>query len=91
MSLLAKLKLKAEGYLLSIGLKRGAAALAGYIVGLLAGPKVSAVLAQMGVTVDPVTLKNSIEGGAAALFVFIHDWWRIKSRPPLAEAPTKSS
>lgn len=87
MGLLDKLKLRAEGYLLSIGVKRGGMALAGVVVGFLAGPKVSAVLTQYGVNIDQAELQKGIVGGVAALAVFIHDWWRIKSRPAVKPEP----
>lgn len=68
-----------EDYLLSVGLKRAAFGLAGYIVGHLISGSVAATLQANGVSVDPAMVQNYLSGTIVAGVVWLHDYARTKT------------
>lgn len=69
---------KAGDYLFSVGAKRVAAAIAGFVVGKLASGTIAILLNKYGVSIDPATLSTEINGAVIAGAVALHDWLRVK-------------
>ena len=72
-----------EGYLLSMGVKRAAAAFVGYIVGLLGCSwfiHALAVLKVAGITVliDEPVFEKWLGGTVGVALVMVHDWLKVK-------------
>lgn len=68
----------AEDYVLKVGLKRAAGALASYVIGHLLTGSVIAALNKGGVSVDPGVAQKAIEGALATGVFAFHDWLRMK-------------
>ena len=69
---------RVEQYIWKIGAKRAGAALAGWIVGKLLSASVLVFLASHGVTVDPIVIAASVEGGIVTGSVALHDWLKVR-------------
>ena len=65
-------------WVFKVAFKRVAAAVISFLLGLLTSAKVAAVLANSGVSYDPVALDNFLTGLITAGGVMLHDWLRIK-------------
>jgi hypothetical protein len=65
-------------WLLKIALKKSGLFASKAIVGIVTGVKVAPILAQLGVTVDPVTMAGGIATLLGAGLTILQNWVKIK-------------
>lgn len=65
-------------WLLSIALKKAVSFAVKFIVSIITGVKVAPILAQLGITIDPVTLAGGIATLLGAGLTILQNWIKIK-------------
>jgi hypothetical protein len=69
---------KVQEWLWTIALKKGVLFAAKAIIGIITGLKVAPVLAQLGITVDPVTLEAGLATLIGSLLTIVQNWAKVK-------------
>jgi hypothetical protein len=69
---------KVQEWLWTIALKKGVSFAVKAIIGIITGIKAAPILAQMGVTVDPVTLEAGLATLIGAGLTFVQNWAKVK-------------
>lgn len=69
---------KVEQWLWQIALKKGVLFAVKAIIGIITGVKVAPVLAQLGISVDPITLEAGLATFIGSLLTIVQNWAKMK-------------
>ena len=69
---------KVEKRLWQIALKKGVLFAAKAIIGIITGLKVAPILAQLGISIDPVTLEAGLATLIGSLLTIVQNWAKVK-------------
>lgn len=69
---------KVEQWLWQIALKKGVLFAVKAIIGIITGVKVAPVLAQLGISVDPITLEAGLATLIGSLLTIVQNWAKMK-------------
>lgn len=67
-----------QKWLWTIALKKGVLFAVKAIIGIITGLKVAPVLAQLGISVDPVTLEAGLAALIGSLLTIVQNWAKVK-------------
>ena len=69
---------KVEQWLFSIALKKGVSFAVKAIIGIITGVKLAPILAQLGITVDPMALEAGLATLIGSGLTIIQNWAKVK-------------
>ena len=68
-----------EGFVLKVALKKGVKAAVSFVIAFTASAQVAPLLAQFGVTIDPVQLEIGLTTVGTALVAMALNWLKVKT------------